>query len=409
MFGIASRMARPSGMGPDELERVIKTFLGGGETSSGVSVSGDSAMRQATVYSCVNVLSRTLGQLPCHLYRRLDGKRKEKATDHGLYELLHDQPNEWMTAPEFWNMCMNHLALRGNFVGVKQKTPLGYTKEIIPLAPGILQDIKQEDDWSLTYKLVLPDGTVKYMKGKDMLHIRGMVVNGYLGVNPIQYIRESIGLGLAAEEFGARYFGSGTHPGMVVEHPGKLSENASKNLRESLSTAYSGLGKAHRLMLLEEGMKAQKITIDPRDAQFLELRQFQRSEIVDIFFATPLSLMSKSDSTPTYASAEQFSLGFVVYALMPWLVNIEKAIRRDLLAPAERQNLYAKFRPEGLQRGDIKTRFEAYRTAINSEIMNPNECRELEDLDPYEGGDIFSTRTSTVKKDNESNNSGGDN
>ena len=153
------------------------------------------------------------------------------------------------------------------------------------------------------------------------------------------------------------------------------------------------------MMLLEEGMKAQKITVDPKDAQFLELRKYQRSEIVDIFFGMPLSVLNGTDSTPTYASAEQFSIGFVIYAIMPWLVNIEKAILRDLILPSERGEYYAKFQAAGLQRGDIKTRFEAYQTAINAEIMSPNECRELEELNPYEGGDEFRTRTSTVKQD----------
>lgn len=404
--GFFSKIFRPNAMGPKELEDAVRSVLGGGTTSSGVPVTGDSAMRQATVYSCVNVLSRTLGQLPCHLYKRIDGKRKEKAVNHSLYELLHDQPNEWMTAPEFWNMCMNHLALRGNFFALKNRSPSGAVRELLPFEPGAVLSVERNNDWSLNYKIRYPDNTIKDIPMSEILHIRGMVVNGYMGVNPIQYIRESIGLGLAAEEFGARYFGNGTHPGMIVEHPGKLGDNASKNLRESLSEAYSGLGKAHRLLLLEEGMKAQKITIDPKDAQFLELRQFQRSEIVDIFFATPLSLMSKSDSTPTYASAEQFSLGFVVYALMPWLVNIEKAMRRDLLTPADRKTYYAKFRPEGLQRGDIKTRFAAYATAIDKEIMNPNECRELEDMNPYEGGDEYRTRTSTIRGGADNDNGG---
>jgi len=236
-----------------------------------------------------------------------------------------------------------------------------------------------------------------------------MVVNGFLGVSPITYIRESVGLGLAAEEFGARYFGAGTHPGMIVEHPGKLSDPASKNLRESLSGSYSGLGKAHRLMLLEEGMKAQKITIDPKDAQFLELRQYQRSEIVDIFFATPLSLMAKGDAPPTYASSEQFSIGFVVYALMPWLVSIEEAFNRDLIPAADRANHYFKFVPQGLLRGSFKEQMDAFSVAIDKEIMNPNECRDLLDMNPYEGGDTYRTRTSTVKEVPEGKTAPGDN
>lgn len=392
----AKELFRPLDMSPEELERAIRDVYQGGPTSSGVQVSSDSAMRLATVYSCVNVLARTLGQLPCHLYRK-NGREREKADDHILYRLLHDQPNEWMTAPEHWNMIMNHLALRGNYFALKNRTTLGRVIEIIPLAPGIVQEVVQNKNWSLNYKCRFPDGSQFDVPGSEIMHLRGMVVNGYLGVNPIQYVRESIGMGLAAEEFGARYFGSGTHPGIVVEHPYKIGPEAQKNLQNSLMESYSGLGKAHRLLLLEEGMKFQKITIDPRDAQFLELRQYQRSEIVDIFFGMPLSLLNGTDSTPTYASAEQFSLDFVIYALMPWLANIEAGIKRDLLQPEERATLYPKFQAAGLLRGDIKSRFEAYQIAINSEIICPNEARELEEMNPYVGGDEFRTRTSTVK------------
>lgn len=396
MFGIVERMAKPKAMRADDLEKIFQGFFGGGaSTSSGVAVSENTAMRQATVYGCVNVLSRTLGQLPCSLYRQ-DGRNKVKAGDKREHQLIHTRPNEWMTPSEFKNMMMNHLALRGNFYGFKVRKTNGEVIEILPLAPGIVQKVEQNKDWSLAYHCRMPDGTPRIFPGSDMVHVKGMVVNGFLGVSPITYIRESVGLGLAAEEFGARYFGSGTHPGIIVEHPGKLSDTADKNLRDSLSGNYSGLGKSHRLMVLEEGMKAQKITIDPKDAQFLELRQYQRSEIVDIFFATPLSLMAKGDAPPTYASSEQFSIGFVVYALMPWLVSIEEAFNRDLIQAADRANHYFKFVPQGLLRGSFKEQMEAFATAIDKEIMNPNECRDLLDMNPYDGGDEYRTRTSTV-------------
>lgn len=405
-MGIVSRLVRPKGMSPDELEQTIRHYLGGGSTSAGVAVSESTAMRQSTVYSCVNVLSRSLAQIPCHLYKQ-EGRTREKATDHSLYDILHDQPNEWMTSPEFWGMAMASLALRGRFYGLKvHDRSTGRVREIIPLPVDRVQCVEQLPDYRLRYLIVLPDDTTRYVYGKDMFHLRGLTLDGVDGISPIGYIRETIGLGVAAEEFGARYFGQGTHPGVIVEHPGKLSEAASKNLRESLAESYSGLGKSHRLMLLEEGMKAQKITIDPRDAQFLELRQFQRSEIVDIFFNTPLSLMSGTDSTPTYASAEQFSIGFVIYALMPWIVNIEKAIRRDLIPEADRASHYAKFQAQSLMRGSHKEQMEAFASGIDKEIYNPNEVREFLEMNPYEGGDEYRTRTSTTR--NTENNDGGE-
>lgn len=399
MMGIVARMARPKAMNPQELGRMVLSVFGGGSTASGVSVSNDTAMRQATVYSCVNVLSRAIGTLPCHLMK-IDGRNRIKATDDNLYYLLHDQPNEWMTAPEFWGMAMNHLSLRGNFFALKNRglSLTGPVRELIPLAPGVVHEVKQDEKYRLTYVLKYPDGTLKNVPQSEIMHIRGMTVNGFMGVNPIQYIRESIALGLASEEFGARYFGSGTHPGMIVEHPKKLSPEGHSNLQAALTETYSGLGKSHRLMLLQEGMKYQKVAIDPKDSQFIELRKYQKAEIVDIFFGMPLTVISSEDKTPTYASAEQFSIGFIVYALMPWIVAIEKAISRDLIPRDKRETLYAKFVAQGLQRGSFKEQMDAFAVAIDKCILSPNECRDLLDMNPYfPDGDEYRTRTSTVK------------
>ena len=397
-MGIVSRMARPKAMHPQELERMIMSVFGGGSTSSGVSVSSDSAMRQATVYSCVNVLSRVIGMLPCHLMET-DGKNRTKLIDDPLYFLLHDQPNEWMTAPEFWGMAMNHLPLRGNFFALKNRglSLTAPVKELIPLAPGIVHEVKQNEKYQLTYILKYPDGTLMEVPASQIMHLRGMTINGFMGVNPIQYIRESIALGLASEEFGARYFGSGTHPGMIIEHPNKVDPKIKADLKSSLAEAYSGLGKSHRMMLLEDGMKAQKITIDPKDSQFIELRKYQKSEIVDIFFGMPLTIISSESKTPTYASAEQFSIGFVIYALMPWFVTIEKAISRDLIPTAKRTTQYAKFVARGLQRGSFKEQMEGFAIAIDKEIFCPNDCLDLLDMNGYPGGEIHKTRTSTTK------------
>lgn len=397
-MGLVARMARPKAMNPHELQKMILSAFGGGSTASGVSVSSDTAMRQATVYSCINALSKHIGTLPCN-YMMVDGRNRVKATDDDLYYLLHDQPNEWMSAPEFWGMCVNHLSLRGNFFALKNRglSLTGPVRELIPLAPGIVQEVKQDEKYQLTYTLRYPDGTTTDVPQSQIMHVRGMVLNSYMGVNPIQYIRESIALGLASEEFGARYFGSGTHPGMVVEHPGKLSPEGHSNLQSALTESYSGLGRSHRLMLLQEGMKYQKVVIDPKDAQFIELRKYQKSEIVDIFFSMPLTILSSEDKTPTYASAEQFGISYVVYALMPIIVWIEKAILRDLVPDDKKRTHYAKFVAQGLQRGSFKEQMDSFSVAIDKEIMNPNECRELLEMNPYDGGDEYRTRTSTVK------------
>ena len=384
----------------DEEELLKQYFAGGSSTHAGVTVNNDTAMRQATVFACLNIISRSIGQLPCHLHMR-QGDRTDKADSHPLYDLLSNQPNEWMTAPEFWGMAALHLAARGNFFALKVKVGKEI-RELIPLAPGVVEKVEQNDHYKLSYYCRFPGKkhTLVEVPAKEIMHLRGMVGNGYMGMNPVHYIRESIGLGLATEEFGARYFGSGTHPGVIFEHPGKFKDDAAaRRLRDSLHESYSGLGKAHRTMLLEEGMKAHMITINPEDSQFLETRKYQKMEIVDIFFGMPLTVMASGEKAATYASAEQFSISFIVYALMPWIVNIEKAIGRDLLTMNERKaGYYAKFNVNGLLRGSFKDQIEAFVKAINAEIMNPNECRALMDMNPYTGGEEFKTRTSSVRE-----------
>jgi len=397
-MSLVARMARPKAMHPQELERMIMSVFGGGSTSSGVSVSNDTAMRQATVYSCVNLLDRVIRTTPCHLMER-SGNTRTKLIDDPLYFLLHDQPNEWMTAPEFWGMGINHLALRGNFFALKNRglSLTGPVKELIPLAPGIVHEVKQNEKYQLVYTLKYPDGTMTDVPASQIMHLRGMTINGFMGVNPIQYIRESIGLAQAAQEYGARFYGSGTHPGGIVEMDGHLDPKIAANAKAALNEVYTGLGNSHRLMLLEYGMKYQKVGTDPKDSQFIELRKYQKAEIVDIILGMPLTIISSEDKTPTFASSEQFSIGFIMYAIMPWLVTIEKAISRDLIPMAKRKTQYAKFAAQGLQRGSFKEQMDSFSVAIDKEIMNPNECRELLEMNPYDGGDIYKTRTSTTK------------
>jgi HK97 family phage portal protein len=406
-MGILSGI-RPKALSPTT-EKLLREFFGGNETASGVSVSSDTAMQQDTVYACVNDLRSAIGMLPCHMMKK-NGKNRDVADDFYLYPILHDMPNEWMTSDEFWGMVVAHLLLRGNFFALKNRgfnKISGQIRELIPLAPGIVQEVIQNRDYSLAYKCQYPDGTTKDIPGSEIMHLRGLVMDGFMGLNPIEWIRESIGLAQATQEFGARYFGNGTHPGMIIEKEGPaLSAQALANYKASISEAYSGLGKAHRFMLLEEGMKAKSITINPEDAQFLETRNYQRKAIVDIFFTMPLTIICGADSTPTFASAEQFSINFVIYALMPWLVKIEKGIYRDLLTPEERKTYYAKFNAAGLQRGSFVEQMAGFATAIDKEILNPNECRALLDMNPYAGGEVYKTRTSTTK-DTAGNSAGG--
>jgi len=387
-------IGKPQGGVGGALERLIRDVYGGGTTASGVAVNSNTAMRLITVQNCVRVRSFTIGHLPCHLMQR-DGKNRSEATDHYLYELLHDQPNFWQTSFDFWAMAEAHVSTRGNFVAYKS-TYGDSLRELLPIPANMLHAITQNPDYSLDYEIHFPDGSIKHLNHTQVLHLRGLSLDGFTGMNPIEYAREGIGLAIASTQFLAKFFGKGLRPGVVFEHPLVLSAQAHATRKQALKEKYESLGSHWEMMLIDEGMKASFPEIKLVDAQFLEQMKMTEAQICGLM-RVPLMLIQSGDKTPTYASAEQFMLAYSVYGVTPDCVNYEKSIRRDLITRDDRRRYFAKFNINALLRADFKTRMEGYQIGINSEVLNPNECRDLEDRNPYDGGDEYRTRTSTVK------------
>ena len=342
----------------------------------------------------------SIAQLPCHLYIE-KGNTKEKAKDLRLYRLLHRQPNEWMTAPEFWGMCSACLDLRGNFFALKTGLPGREVQELIPIPIGRVEEVIQEANYGLFYKIRRPDGTGSdIIPGNRIFHVRGLVLDGFTGLNPIEYARESVGLDQALAKHGAKLFSHGTMIGGVLQMPGSFKDRTmAQKFLDDFNDHYSSVENAHKTALLEQGVTWQKMAMTSVDSQFLEARNFQKKEIVDLFFGLPLSMLQSGDKVATYASADAFDLEYVKYALTPRLVNIEMAIYRDLLTESQKENYFAKFSTGGLLRGDTAARTAYYSGMVNIEAMSPNEVRELEDMNPYAGGDEYRTRTSTISKD----------
>lgn len=391
-------MASVSAMNSYELSRLIGEHFGGGTTASGVAVSSESAMRLITVHNCVNRRATTIERIPCHIMEQ-KGRNKNKAEDFYLYEKLLHQPNSWMTAPEFWGMAEAHVCLRGNFYAYKLGLPGRPILELVPLGPDAVQEVVQNPDYTLTYKVRMQEKpgvyVVKDIPQEKIFHIRGLTLNGITGLNPIEHARETVGLGMASDRFLGNYFGKGLHPSAVIKHPLKLDTPTHGNLRAALKEKYAGLANQLDFMLLDEGMDISFPQIKLVDAQYLELLNANRLDICGMFRVPPM-LVSAEDKTPTYASAEQFMLFYQMLSVD--VVRYESAIRRDLLAPEERKRFYAKFGINALLRGDFKTRMEGYQIGINCEMYAPNEARELEDMNPYDGGDEHRTRTSTVRQ-----------
>ncbi|MDH4319941.1 MAG: phage portal protein [Desulfobulbaceae bacterium] len=384
-MSIAARLFAPRAQSitsSRELERLLISHFGVA-AASGASVNTDSAMRVAAVYTCLLILAQSVGQLPCQLMVA-DGSNRNKATDHRLYALLHDQPNEWMTAYEFWSMNMLHLASRGNGYNYKVMVR-DEVRELIPFHPDSVLKVEQDEQYRLYYTVRKKDGTEVVIPQKYIMHLRGLVSNGYMGMNPIEAMRESIGTAITMDRMAGKTYANSARPSGVLEHPQKLSDPAAKRLRDSFDENYASAENAGKTLVLEEGMKWTSVSMSMADAQFLENRKFSRSEIGGIF-RIPAHLMNDLEKA-TFSNVEHLDIGFVKHTLNPWLVNIEQAVKRDLLTPDEKKTHYLKFNVNGLLRGDFKSRMEGYARGINFGIFLRNECREWEDLNPYDGGD----------------------
>ena len=396
-MGIISRLKRPQAMNSHQLQKLIIDTYGGGMTSSGISVSSDTALRLATVQKCVRVRAATMASLPCHIMTK-QGEMKEKAEDFYLYDKLLNQPNSWMTSALFWSMVEAYVCLRGNFLAYKSGLPGRPIKELIPINWDKIEKVEQNEDYSVTYTIRLKNGELKTLSQDQVMHIRGLLtLDGYTGVNPIQYFRETIGLGLASERFLTKYFGRGLQPGAIVKHPLSLSAQGNANLKAVVKEKYEQLKTDQNFMLLDEGMDITFPTIKLVDAQYLEIMKMNESDICGLF-RVPLMLIQSGDKTPTYASAEQFMINYSTMGVSPDCRNYEQSIRKDLLTEEERKKYYAKFEMRGLLRGAFKDQMEGFAVAIDKEIMNPNECRDVLDMNPYKGGDVYKTRTSTTKQ-----------
>jgi HK97 family phage portal protein len=371
------------------LERYLSWTIGTGTSASGVAVSPQTAMQSAAVYSSVKVLAESIGMLPLNLYRKEANNARTLLSDHPLHVLCHDQPNEWMTSVEFWEMMVMSLNLRGNAYAYINRNRSGQVVELLPLQPDMVQ-VEMSTDFQLEYRISMPDGAFKRLGVGEIFHIRGLTLNGWLGISPIAYARESIGLALATERFGGQLFKNGAKMGGVLEHPGKLSKESYERIKTSFDEAHSG-DNAHKTALLEEGMKFARISLSANDSQFLETRKYQRSEIAAIFRVPPHMIGDLERAT--FSNIEQQSLEFVNYSLMPWLVRIEKAIKRDLMTTDERKTMTAKFNVSGLLRGDASARSALYHNGILDGWMTRNEARAAESelgivLSPIDGLDL---------------------
>lgn len=362
-----------------------------GNSSSNKIVTERSSMQVAAVYACVRVLAEGVAQLPLHLYRYTGEGSKEKAIDHPLYSLLHDAPNPEMSSFVFRETLMTHLLLWGNAYAQIIRNGKGEVVALYPLMPNRM-NVDRDEHQNLYYEYTVsaddaPKVKKETLKPSEVLHIPGLGFDGLVGYSPIAVAKNAIGMTIACEEYGAKFFANGATPGGILEHPGVIKDPEA--VRDAWNKGFSG-DSAHKVAVLEEGMKYTPISISPDEAQFLDTRKFQIDEIARIFRIPPHLIGDMEHST--FSNIEQQSLEFVTYTLQPWLVRWEQGIHRALLSENERKNYFAKFNVDGLLRGDYQSRMNGYATARQNGWMSANDIRELENLDRIpaeEGGDLY--------------------
>ena len=369
------------------------TFYFGG-TTSGKAVTERSAMQMTAVYSCVRILAEAVAGLPLHLYRYKEDGGKEKAINHPLYLLLHNEPNPEMSSFVFRETLMTHLLLWGNAYSQIIRNGKGEVVALYPLMPNRMA-VDRDEHGQLYYSYQTSDSDAPTMQGgtvnlrpTDVLHIPGLGFDGLVGYSPIAMAKNAIGMAIACEEYGAKFFANGATPGGILEHPGTIKDP--QRVRESWNAAFGGSGNANKVAVLEEGMKYTPISISPEQAQFLETRKFQINEIARIFRVPPHMVGDLEKSS--FSNIEQQSLEFVKYTLEPWLIRWEQSIQRSLLSADEKPLYFVKFNVDGLLRGDYASRMSGYATARQNGWMSANDIRELENLDriPAEdGGDLY--------------------
>nr|DAJ20566.1 MAG TPA: Portal [Siphoviridae sp. ctCjJ10] len=366
-----------------------------GRTTSGKPVNERTAMQTTAVYACVRILAEAVASLPLHVYEYQDDGGKKLVHDHPLYYLLHDEPNPEMTSFVFRETLMSHLLIWGNAYAQIIRDGAGRVLGLYPLLPDKME-VQRDDRGNIYYvysrnsdenPMFKEYGNIK-LKAEDVLHIPGLGFDGLIGYSPIAMAKNAVGMTLACEEYGASFFANGANPGGVLEHPGVLKDPS--KVRESWNSVYRGVSNAHKIAVLEEGMKYQQIGIPPEEAQFLETRKFQINEIARLYRIPPHMVGDLDKSS--FSNIEQQSLEFVKYTLDPWVIRWEQSLQRSLLLPGEKGKYFIKLNVDGLLRGDYQSRMNGYAVGRQNGWFSANDIREMENMNPIpdeEGGNLY--------------------
>ena len=354
------------------------------KTNSGMKINAESALKISAAWACTRLIAETAAMLPRIIYKRMPNGGKTRATGHPLYELLHDQPNNLQTSFEFVDMLQMHCLLRGSGYAKIVPGPRGPVDKLIPVQPDRILDKELIGEDSIRYKVVELDGSVKPYLQDEIFELKGLSLNGVDTVSPITYNRESLGLTLAAERFGAKLFANYSRAGGVVTHPGVLSQPAQDRLRNQIEERTSG-DNIHRTLVLEEGMEWKQMSFTPEDSQMLETREFQAEDVCRWYRTNPVMVGLTSKSTSWGSGIYELSQGFVNFTLMPWLTRWQQLVSKDLIIASDQY--FMEYLTEALMKGDLLKRYQAYAIGRNWGWFNTNDILRKENMNPTSFGD----------------------
>ena len=366
---------------------LLELIAAGAVAVSGVQVNSESALRYAAFFACLKVLAEDVGKLPIKLYKERPDRGRDVAKNHKVHRLISRRPNDFMTASEFWEMCVAHVVLRGNFYAYK--VMLGSeVVELLPLNPASVKP-KLRDDWSLWYDVTFANGSRDVLPASQIFHVRGLTLDGVRGLSALEYARETLGLGIAAERHGAKLFVNGANPGGALETEQTLTDEVFERVKTSWNEKHTGLDNSHKVAILEGGLKWTSVTMTNTDAQWLENRKHTDNQLCGLLRVPPHKIAILERSTNN--NIEHQSLDYVNDGLMPHLNRIENRIRISLLNERDEEDHFAKFNVAALLRGDMKARSQFYKDMVFLGAYSPNDVLELEDRNPRDGGDIYLT------------------
>jgi HK97 family phage portal protein len=385
--GLVSLFYAPQANNP--LDDRFYDLPGGYLSRSGVRVSPDSAMKVSAVYRCVSILANVLAMFPKGMFERLERGRRQ-AHDHPLDSIISFKPNQRQPAFEFWRQVCFHLVLRQNaFVQILPGKPgRGWVGGLIPLHPDRVRGPEELPDGRLRYEYTRPDGRkVTMMGGVDMWHLQGLSSDGLKGLSMTDVATDSFGLSISAERHASRFFERGVKPSGVLHHERTLKPDTAEAMSQSFGSVYGGEHGAGKVPVLWEGMKFVPVSMTLKDAEFLDSRKFSVAEIARWFGVPPHMVGDVERSTSWGSGIEEQGLQFLVYSLLPWIELIEQSIRFTLVVQPE--TFYPKFNVNAILRMNAKAQADVFSILIDKGVLSPNECRELLDRNPRDGGDEY--------------------